>query len=83
MSKRQKRFIYTHKTVFVIDIRFRHFNFCIKGGIIHSILFLSFHYCYDVQISIDFMVKMKRNINKEMVEIMKRKESLDSKLGGS
>jgi hypothetical protein len=83
MSKGKKRFIYTHKTVIVISVRFKHLNLCIKGGIVHSILPFSFHYCYVVQICINFLVKMKGSINKEMVERMKRKESLDSKLGGS
>ncbi len=69
--------------VFVTSIRFRHLNFYIKGGTIHSIFLLSFHHCYVVQICINFLVKMKGNINKEMVERMKRKQSLDSKVGGN
>jgi hypothetical protein len=73
----QKRFIHTHQKKYIIGARFRDSNFNIKGGIVHSVLPLSFHYCYVAKICIDFFVKMKGNINKEMVRIMKRKESLD------
>jgi hypothetical protein len=41
MLKIKEEFIHTHKMVFAIDIRFRHPNFDIKGGIVH-LIFLFF-----------------------------------------
>jgi hypothetical protein len=70
----QKRFIHTHQMIFVIDVGFRHPNFNIKGSIIYSTLLLSFHYCYVVKIYTNFFVKMRGNINKEMVEKMKMRD---------
>jgi len=76
------KFIYTFQTVFIIDIEFRHPNFSIKEGIVHSVSLLS--YCYATKKFTNLLlVKMKGNINKEMAENMKRRESLESKLGGS
>jgi hypothetical protein len=54
-----------------------------KRGIIHSISLLSFAYCYSAKICIDFCMIMRGSNNKKMVEKMKRKESLESKPGGS
>jgi len=70
----QKGFIHTHEMIFVTNIRFRHPNFSIKGSTIYSTLLFSFHYCYVVEIYIKFFVKMKGNINKEMVEKMKMRD---------
>jgi hypothetical protein len=83
MSKRQKRFIHTHETVFASNTRFRHPNFGIKGSIVHLVLPFSFHYCYATKIYIDILVKTRGNISKEMAKRVKRKESLDSELGGN
>jgi hypothetical protein len=54
-----------------------------KRGTIHLVSPLFLAYCYFAKISIDFCMIMKSNINKKMVERMKRKESLESKLGGN
>jgi hypothetical protein len=70
----QKGFIHTHEMIFVIDIGFRHPNFSIKGNIVYSTLLFSFHYCYVVEIYTNFFVKMKGNINKEMVKKMKMRD---------
>jgi len=42
MLEGQKGFIHTHETIFAIGIGFKHLNFSIKGGIIHSIILFSF-----------------------------------------
>jgi hypothetical protein len=69
--------------VFAIGVKFRRSNFGIKGRIVHLVFPLSFYYCYVVEIYTDFLlVKMKRSINKEILENMKRKESLKSKSDG-
>jgi len=76
------KFIYTFQTVFIIGIEFRHPNFSIKEGIVHLVSLLS--YCYATKKFTNLLlVKMKGNISKEMAENMKRRESLESKLGGS
>jgi hypothetical protein len=65
MPKRQEEFIHTYETIFAISGRFKHLNFGIKGGTIHSNLPLSFQYCYVVKSCINFLVvKMKGNIIK-------------------
>jgi len=57
--KEHKWFIHTHKTVFTINIGFKHLNFGIKGGIIHSIIPLSFQYYYVIEICTQIFVGMK------------------------
>jgi len=74
-----QEFICIFETIFAIDIEFKHPNFSMKGRTIHSILLLSFQYCYVAEICTNFLlVKMKGNINKEMADKMKRRESLKS-----
>lgn len=63
---------------FATGIKIKHLNFIIKEDIFHLILLLSLQYCYATKICSDFSMKVKGRINKEMVERMKRKESLDS-----
>jgi hypothetical protein len=41
MTPEGQEFIYTFKMIFATDARFKHPNFDIKGGTIHSILPLS------------------------------------------
>jgi hypothetical protein len=69
----QKWFIHTQEMTFVTNIRFRHLNLSIKGNIVYSTLLISFHYGYVVEIYTNFFVNMRRSINKEMVEKMKRR----------
>jgi hypothetical protein len=83
MLEGQKMFIHTHETFFAIGTRFRHLNFNIKGGIVHSILPLLKKYYYAIEICTKFVVEMKGNIGKEVVERMKRRESSKSKPKGS
>jgi hypothetical protein len=72
-------FIYISKTVFATSVMFRHPNFGIKEGTIHSNFPFFFYYCYVVEIPTNFfLVKMRGCINKEMAEKMKKRESLKS-----
>jgi hypothetical protein len=41
---------------------------------VYSTFLLSFHYCYVVEIYMNFFVKMRGNINKETVEEMKMRD---------
>ncbi len=73
--------IYTFEIVCTINIKFRHSNFNIKEGTGHSISPYFFQYCYVAKKFINLLlVKMRGNISKEMVEKIKRRESLKSKL---
>jgi hypothetical protein len=83
MLKGQKMFIHTHEMIFASNTRFRHPNFGIKGRNVHLIILLSFHYYYATKIYIDFFVQTRGKISNEMVKKMKRKEILDSELGGN
>ncbi len=66
------------KMVCTINIRFRHLNFGIKEGTIHSISPLYFQYHYATWFFTDsLLVKMKGNINKKMAKKMKRRKKLD------
>jgi hypothetical protein len=50
--------------IFATSARFKHPNFDIKGGTIHSILPFFSQYCYATKICTDFLlVKMVGNIN--------------------
>ncbi len=84
MPKGLEEFICISKIIFAINVKFRHPNFDIKGGIIHLVIPFFFKYCYATEICIDFLlVKMKGSINKEMVKKMKRMESLESELSAN
>jgi hypothetical protein len=64
------------------SVEFRHSNFSKKEGTVHSIS--PFLYCYTTKILTDLLlVKMKGNISKEIIENMKRRESLESKPSGN
>jgi len=76
MLEGEKKFIHTHEIFFSTNSEFRDLNLNIKRSIVHSIFLLSLQYCRVVEICTDFFVKMRRNISKQMVERMKRKESL-------
>jgi hypothetical protein len=70
--------------VCTIDTEFKHPNFGIKEKTVHLVFPLSFQYYYVAKIHTDFLlVKMKENINKEMVGKRKKRKSLKSELGGS
>jgi hypothetical protein len=77
-----KKFIYTLKTVYITDIEFKHPNFSIKEGTIHSIFPLLYYYVTKILTNL-LLVKMKGNFSKEMAKKVKRKESLKSKPNGS
>jgi len=82
LTSDEHKSIYTFKMVCITGTKFMYSNFDIKEGIVHSIFLLYFQYCYVVEFFIDSsLVKMKGNINKEMVEKIKRRECLESKLG--
>jgi len=65
--------------IFVNDVGFKHPNFRIKGSMVYSTFFLSFHYFYVVEIYTIFFVKMRGNISKEMVEKMKMRDRKEKK----
>ncbi len=64
----------THEMIFVTNVGLRHPNFRIKGSMVYSTFLLSFHYCYVVEIYMNFFVKMRGNINKETIEGMKMRD---------
>jgi len=76
--------IYIFKTICTTGIKFRHSNFSIKEGNVHLVFPLFCQYCYVVKKIIKFfLVKTRGNISKEMVEKIKRRESLEFELGGN
>jgi hypothetical protein len=64
--------------------KFRNLNFNIKGNIIHLNLFFPslVLLCY-IEIYTNFSVKMRGNINKKIIERMKKRGNLDLEPKGS
>jgi hypothetical protein len=82
LTPKGKKFICIFKMVCMIGIGFRHSNFGRKKEIVHLVLPLSFQYRYVGGIFTDSL-KKKGSINKQMEKKMKRRESLEFKLGTS
>jgi hypothetical protein len=81
LTLKGQKSIYTFKTYCTIGIKFRHSNFSIKEGTVHLVFPLFCQYCYVVILF--FLVKMEGSISKEMVEKIKRRESLEFELSGN
>jgi hypothetical protein len=79
-TPRGQKFISTSKTIFVVGAEFKHPNFSIKKGIVHSNFPLSFSLvllcCKNSYRSL--VGENRGNISKEMAKKMKRRESLES-----
>jgi hypothetical protein len=66
------------ETICIIGARFRHLNFNLKEGIVHSVSPLSFQYYYVAKVFTNsLLVKMRGNISEKMKKKMKRKKSLE------